>query len=194
MPWDGTELWAGATARPTARWRTRDWSRAAPTSRSSSRSGRPTASLYFVSDRTGWWNLYRLAGDGRRALVADGGRVRAAAVGLRHVDLRLRVRRRASSAPTRRTGPGTWRSLDTGDQDARPSSTRPTPRSAASQARAGRVAVPGAARRPSRRSLVQLDLATRRDRRCCERASDVDGRPRLPLDAAADRVPDRPAG
>ena len=27
--------------------------------RSSSRSGRPTARLFFVSDRTGWWNLYR---------------------------------------------------------------------------------------------------------------------------------------
>ena len=34
-------------------------------SRSCSRNGRRTAGCYFVSDRTGWWNLYRLGEAGR---------------------------------------------------------------------------------------------------------------------------------
>ena len=34
-------------------------SRVAPRSPSPSRSGPPPATLYFLSDRTGWWNLYR---------------------------------------------------------------------------------------------------------------------------------------
>ena len=63
MPWDGTELWVaavnsdgslGAAERvaggPEESIFQPEWS--------------PDGSLYFVSDRTGWWNLYRLA-DGR---------------------------------------------------------------------------------------------------------------------------------
>jgi dipeptidyl aminopeptidase/acylaminoacyl peptidase len=62
MPWDGTELWLadvdpqGAIVRPAcvAGGRTESifqpgWS--------------PDGTLYFVSDRTGWWNLYRLVDD-----------------------------------------------------------------------------------------------------------------------------------
>ena len=58
MPWDGTELWAGSLtddgtligARRMAGSDTESvfqpqWS--------------PTGELYFVSDRSGWWNLYR---------------------------------------------------------------------------------------------------------------------------------------
>ena len=58
MPWDGTELWvdgervAGgpgeAIVCPT-------WS--------------PAGELHFVSERTGWWNLYRLGPDGPEALT-----------------------------------------------------------------------------------------------------------------------------
>lgn len=57
MPWDGTELWSGelrsdgsiANGRPVAGSVTEsifqpEWS--------------PGGSLYFISDRTGWWNLY----------------------------------------------------------------------------------------------------------------------------------------
>ncbi|MEW6321922.1 MAG: prolyl oligopeptidase family serine peptidase [Acidobacteriota bacterium] len=65
MPWDGTELWLadlGADGDGSVRGPTRvaggpdesifqpEWS--------------PDGRLYFVSDRTGWWNLYRLADDG----------------------------------------------------------------------------------------------------------------------------------
>ena len=58
MPWDGTELWLGqlngdgsmAERQLIAGGETRSiyqpqWS--------------PDGTLYFVSDRTGWWNLYR---------------------------------------------------------------------------------------------------------------------------------------
>jgi hypothetical protein len=58
MPWDGTELWVaqlGADGLPTIREKIAgsadesifqpEWS--------------PDGRLYFVSDRTGWWNLYR---------------------------------------------------------------------------------------------------------------------------------------
>lgn len=58
MPWDGTELWVAeldATGQPRARTRVaggRDESIFQP-------SWSPDGTLYFVSDRTGWWNLYR---------------------------------------------------------------------------------------------------------------------------------------
>ena len=54
MPWDGTELWVGdldeASARKVAGGASEsifqpEWG--------------PNGDLYFVSDRTGWWNLYR---------------------------------------------------------------------------------------------------------------------------------------
>jgi len=60
MPWDGTELWVAAVLPDGALGPRRlvaggdresifqpEWS--------------PDGTLYFVSDRTGWWNLYRLA-------------------------------------------------------------------------------------------------------------------------------------
>jgi dipeptidyl aminopeptidase/acylaminoacyl peptidase len=63
MPWDGTELWVGtfddkgllATSERVAGGDTEsifqpEWS--------------PDGRLYFVSDRSGWWNLYRINGDG----------------------------------------------------------------------------------------------------------------------------------
>jgi dipeptidyl aminopeptidase/acylaminoacyl peptidase len=72
MPWDGTELWLAGLdrdgglvdARPVA---------------GSPEAGRPPESifqpewspdgnLYFVSDRTGWWNLYCLTDDGDEAI------------------------------------------------------------------------------------------------------------------------------
>lgn len=58
MPWDGTELWTGRVGRDASIERTEliaggeaesifqpQWS--------------PDGTLYFISDRTGWWNLYR---------------------------------------------------------------------------------------------------------------------------------------
>jgi len=62
MPWDGTELWVGSCAADGTIAEKRkvaggdaesifqpQWS--------------PEGVLYFVSDRSGWWNLYRIAGD-----------------------------------------------------------------------------------------------------------------------------------
>ena len=61
MPWDGTELWLAdveATGTLGERWKIAggenesifqpEWS--------------PAGELVYVSDRTGWWNLYRWAG------------------------------------------------------------------------------------------------------------------------------------
>ena len=63
MPWDETELWTGElgydgllkTSRPRRGWKSRidipaEWS--------------PDGQLYFVSDRSGWGNLYRVPGTG----------------------------------------------------------------------------------------------------------------------------------
>lgn len=63
MPWDGTELWIGELAEDGSLGRTErvagnveesifqpEWS--------------PDGTLYFVSDRSGWWNLYRRNEDG----------------------------------------------------------------------------------------------------------------------------------
>ena len=60
MPWDGTRLMVAG--RRTAR--SRCSSPAAPTSRCSSPAGTRDGSLWFVSDRSGWWNLYRWTADG----------------------------------------------------------------------------------------------------------------------------------
>lgn len=67
MPWDGTELWTAPLAEP---------ERAAPVA------GGPAESifqpewdeegrLHFVSDRDGWWNLYRAGGDGAAQLTHE---------------------------------------------------------------------------------------------------------------------------
>jgi dipeptidyl aminopeptidase/acylaminoacyl peptidase len=68
MPWDGTELWVaelsaqGALGEPelvaggaAESVFAPDWS--------------PDGRLHFVSDRTGWWNLYRRDGDDHRSLA-----------------------------------------------------------------------------------------------------------------------------
>ena len=61
MPWDGTELWAaglderGAPARPEKIAGGTDESVFQP-------EWSPDGRLHFVSDRTGWWNLYRSEG------------------------------------------------------------------------------------------------------------------------------------
>jgi dipeptidyl aminopeptidase/acylaminoacyl peptidase len=58
MPWDGTELWVGESnpdgsvnqARPIA---------GGPAESIFQPEWSPNGTLYFISDRTGWWNLYR---------------------------------------------------------------------------------------------------------------------------------------
>jgi len=63
MPWDGTELWLG---RVTGDGGVADARRVAGGPRESifQPSWSPEGVLHFVSDRTGWWNLYRSPGDG----------------------------------------------------------------------------------------------------------------------------------
>jgi dipeptidyl aminopeptidase/acylaminoacyl peptidase len=62
MPWDGTELWladVGADGRPENPRRIAGGTTEAVIQPAWSPDGR----LYFVSDRTGWWNLYRCDGE-----------------------------------------------------------------------------------------------------------------------------------
>ncbi|HEX7964658.1 MAG TPA: S9 family peptidase [Gammaproteobacteria bacterium] len=70
MPWDGCELWL---ARIAADGSLRDARRIAGGPEESIFQPRwsPEGLLHFVSDRTGWWNLYRYAGGKAEALCPD---------------------------------------------------------------------------------------------------------------------------
>ncbi len=61
MPWDGTELWVGDISSTGALEHHRQ---VAGSERESifQPGWSPDGALYFVSDRTGWWNIYRLKG------------------------------------------------------------------------------------------------------------------------------------
>jgi dipeptidyl aminopeptidase/acylaminoacyl peptidase len=67
MPWDGTELWLGRIA---ADGSIGDRRRVAGGPEEAVQQPRwsPDGILYFVSDRSGWWNLYRLGAGGPEAL------------------------------------------------------------------------------------------------------------------------------
>jgi dipeptidyl aminopeptidase/acylaminoacyl peptidase len=58
MPWDGTELWVGELSGD-ARLRGRRLVAGGPEESIFQPSFSPDGVLHFVSDRTGWWNLYR---------------------------------------------------------------------------------------------------------------------------------------
>lgn len=62
MPWDGTELWLGDL---TADGRVENAHHIAGSATESlfEPEWSPTGTLYVVSDRTNWWNLYRVEGD-----------------------------------------------------------------------------------------------------------------------------------
>ena len=63
MPWDGTELWIGeldADGRTTSARRFAG----GPTESIYQPEWSPAGELYFVSDRSDWWNIYRLRGEG----------------------------------------------------------------------------------------------------------------------------------
>ena len=61
MPWDGTELWLGAL--DAAGWVVRaERVVGGPVESIFQPEWSPDGLLYFVSDRSGWWNLYRLHG------------------------------------------------------------------------------------------------------------------------------------
>jgi dipeptidyl aminopeptidase/acylaminoacyl peptidase len=67
MPWDGTELWVGSL---TADGTVADKRKVAGGDAESvfQPEWSPDGVLHFISDRTGWWNLYRLAGDAAQPL------------------------------------------------------------------------------------------------------------------------------
>ncbi|HEX2064751.1 MAG TPA: hypothetical protein VHE80_10065, partial [Acidimicrobiales bacterium] len=68
MPWDGTELWVAEVA---ADLTPRDARRVAGGEEESVSQPRwsPHGDLHWVSDRTGWWNLYRDDGGQARAVI-----------------------------------------------------------------------------------------------------------------------------
>ena len=62
MPWDGTELWL-ADLRADGSVANAHRVAGGPTESIFQPTWSPRGDLYFVSDRTGWWNLYRLGAD-----------------------------------------------------------------------------------------------------------------------------------
>lgn len=58
MPWDGTELWV-ADLGPDGQLSHRERIAGGPTESIFQPAWSPDGTLYFVSDRSGWWNLYR---------------------------------------------------------------------------------------------------------------------------------------
>lgn len=77
MPWDGTELWVAGVARNGTLTQMRCVS-GGSTDAIFQPGCSPDGTLYFVSDRTGWWNLYRVGSGDRvelvHAMTADFGR------------------------------------------------------------------------------------------------------------------------
>ncbi len=63
MPWDGTELWLAELSEDGQRIHPRRIAGGAHESIFQPQWS-PEGTLYFVSDRSGWWNLYRLTDDG----------------------------------------------------------------------------------------------------------------------------------
>lgn len=61
MPWDGTELWVAAVA-PNGSLTAKERVAGGVDESIFQPSWSPDGILYFVSDRTGWWNLYRRRG------------------------------------------------------------------------------------------------------------------------------------
>ncbi len=68
MPWDGTELWLADVADDGTLANARRMA-GGPDESVFQPEWSPGGALYFVSDRTGWWNLYRLSGDTAEALA-----------------------------------------------------------------------------------------------------------------------------
>ena len=161
-------------------------SRAAPSESVCQPAGRPAASCYFVSDRSGWWNLYRQRdGNGSKPLHADDGRVRRAALVVRPGDVRLPARRHASSASFERDGRSQL-GADRADGALTPSSRRPSARSAS--LRVGPASSPASRLSETAvQAVVRLDLATG-DAVTLRRASEIASRRRRRLGGRGDRV------
>lgn len=68
MPWDGTELWTGEIG-PDGSIGARQKVAGGPEESIFHPEWSPDGTLYFVSDRTGWWNLYRQLPSGVEPLL-----------------------------------------------------------------------------------------------------------------------------
>lgn len=68
MPWDGTELWVGELGQDGLVTGARQVA-GGPEESVFQPGWSPDGTLHFISDRYGWWNLYRLAGAGVEPLV-----------------------------------------------------------------------------------------------------------------------------
>lgn len=70
MPWDGCGLWVGDLA-PDGAIRHPQMIAGGPRESIFQPQWSPNGTLYFVSDRSGWWNLYRVAGEGAIECVCE---------------------------------------------------------------------------------------------------------------------------
>ena len=68
MPWDGSELWVGEIGED-GMVSSSELIAGGPQESIFQPEWAPDGTLYFVSDRTGWWNLYRRSGDGDEAVA-----------------------------------------------------------------------------------------------------------------------------
>jgi dipeptidyl aminopeptidase/acylaminoacyl peptidase len=172
MPWDGTELWLGrldgagaiADARKVAGGQEEsvlqpEWS--------------PDGRLYFVSDPTGWWNLYRLNADSAEPVLemeAEFGRPQWT---FGTVTYAFESPQRIVCSYTRQ---GTWRLglLDITSGELTPVESRFTD-IAAIKASAGRAFFIGASAAEPR-SIIRLDLATGEEQ-VLKRSTDLEMEP-----------------
>jgi len=61
MPWDGTQLWVAELA--DGKFKNKKCVAGGPAESIFQPQWSPNHTLYFISDRTGWWNIYRLKGN-----------------------------------------------------------------------------------------------------------------------------------
>ena len=158
MPWDGTELWVGELGGDGSLIQTERVAGGAAESIFQPEWS-PDGVLHFVSDRTGWWNLYRWR-DGQVEPVVE----MEAEFGLPQwvFGLSTYAFESADRILCAYTRQGTWRlaSLDTATGELEPIET-PYTQIGGLRAAPGRVVfLAGSPTEPT--SVVQLDLATRR--------------------------------
>ena len=147
--------------------------------------------LHFVSDRDGWWNLYRDEDGAVEQLTAEEAELAPPAVALRRLHLRL-PRRRLDRLRPLRARRGTALRCSSPAPSACATSASPTPPSASPRSR--RRGTHGRLRRRQPRRARPRSSSTTSPaaswRRCAAPASEpVD--PGLRLDPARDRVPDQ---
>ena len=186
MPWDGTELWVA----PLRRHGRRAPGRRRPEESVFQPEWDAAGRLHFVSDRDGWWNLYR--DEGGQVVAAH--RARRPSSATRSGCSAARPTPSSPTAPSPSSAASAARngsSCSTPAPSARATSASPTPRSASPRCRhGGRRSPSPPPARPARPPIVVFDLASGELEVVRERQRGAD-RPRLRLDPAGDRVPDQ---